>query len=92
MLLSMDNKEAEDLVRQIMHIHVKQCLLWELKGDCLLQIEHVTWDENNEELFTKNLLGSTVKKHMQIYCRTDKYGKQGKVLKVMWDLPNPQTW
>ena len=91
MLLDMDNKRAVDLANklsiggQIRHIDVKQYFLWELKEECLLQIEHVEKDDNDSDLFTKNLPWPTLKKHVQIYCRIDKDGKQGKVLKVTLD-------
>ena len=60
-----------------------------MKEEGLLWIEHVPWEENDDNLIAKNLPGPTVKKHKQMYCWIDKYGEQGKVLKVMWDLMNP---
>ena len=71
-----------------MHIDVKQYLIWSLKEECLIQIEHDLGDEKNADLLTKNLPGSTFEKHVQMYCGIDKYIKQGNVWKVMWDLPN----
>ena len=57
----------------------------------MLQIKHVPGDENNTDLFIKNLPGPTFLKHVKMYCGIDEYGKQGKVLKVTWDLPNPSA-
>ena len=54
-------KGIEDLANswnvdgQARHIDVKQHFLWELKEGSLLCIKHVQGDENNTDLFMKNL-------------------------------------
>ena len=46
----------------------------------MLQIEYVPRDENNADLFTKNLSAPKFEKDVQMYCGTDEYDKQGNVL------------
>ena len=60
-----------------------------MKKQGLLQIKHVPCDQNDADLFTKNHPELTFEKHVEIYCGIDQYGKQKKVLEVMWDSPNP---
>ena len=82
MQLEYHNKGAVDLSNnwsvggQTRHIDVNKYFLCELKEQSLLQIEHVPDDDNNVDLFTKNLPGPTFKKHVQMYCRSDEYGKE----------------
>ena len=97
MLLEIDKKVDVDLANncsvgeQKRDIDVTQYFLLELKEECLLQIEYAPGHENNADIFTKKVSGPTFKRHVQLYCGTDEYGKQGKVLKEMWNLPNPEA-
>ena len=49
---------------QTRHVNVEQYFLWELKDDGLLWVKHILGDENDANIFTKNLPGPTFKKHV----------------------------
>ena len=91
-LFEINNKGAVDLTKnwsvvgETMHIDVKQYFLWKLKEEGLLQIKHVLGDQKDANHFTNNFPGPTFEKHVQMYCGTNEYGKQGEVLKAMKDL------
>ena len=59
MLLEMDNKGQVHFANNwsasewIRHINVTQNFLHELKKEGLIQMEHVTCEDNNSDLFTK---------------------------------------
>ena len=95
MFLKMDNKGAVDIANSwsvvgwTRYIDVRQCFPLERKEEGLLQIKHVPRVESNVDLFTNNLPGPTLKKHVQMCYGINKYSKNGKVLKAMWDLHNP---
>ena len=59
-----------------------------IEGRRFVTDEHVSDDENNAGLFTKHLPRFTFEKHVQMYYGIDKYKKQGKVIKVTWNLPS----
>jgi hypothetical protein len=57
------------------HLDVKFFFLRELKEKGLLVIKHVPGNENDADIFTKNVTASIFKKHLPLYVGKDEYMK-----------------
>ena len=79
MVLEMDNKGAVDLANnysvggRTRHVDVKFFFLRELKEQGLLVIKHVPGDENDADIFTKNVTPAVFEKHLPLYVGKDEY-------------------
>ena len=77
MTLEMDNKGAVDHCNnhsvggRTKHMEVKQLYLRQLKEKGLLKVQWRGGDENDADLFTKNLPAATFHKHVKVYCGED---------------------
>ena len=79
----MDNKGAVDLANnysvggRTRHIEVRSFLLRELKEQGLLVIRHVPGDQNDADIFTKNVTAAVFEKHLPLplYVGRDEYMK-----------------
>jgi hypothetical protein len=81
MILEMGIKGAVDLANnysvggRTRHLDVKFFFLRELKEKGLLVIKHVPGNENDADIFTKNVTASIFKKHLPLYVGKDEYMK-----------------
>jgi hypothetical protein len=80
MILEMDNKGAIDLANnwsasgRTRHVDVRHHFLRELKEEGILEVRWISGNDNDADLFTKNLDGPTFAKHTKVYCGNDQYG------------------
>ena len=74
--LEMDDKGVVDLANnwsvggRTWDVDVKQYFLQEMKEEGLLVIHHIAGTENTADLFTKNLGGNEIKRHVENLCHT----------------------
>jgi hypothetical protein len=74
MVIEIDNKGAVDLINGwstaggTKHIDVRLMYLRELKEQGIIRIEWIPTDENESDIFTKNVDISTFEKHRQQFC------------------------
>lgn len=79
MELTMDNKGAVDHANgwsvggQMRHIGTKAALLRELKESAQLVIKHIPGEQNDADLFTKNLDGPLFRKFAKVFVGDDEY-------------------
>ena len=79
MLLEMDNKGAVDLANnwsvggRTRHVDVRNHFLRELKDEGLIMVKHISGDENEAEIFTKNTAASVFNRHIPKFVGVDKY-------------------
>ena len=79
MLLEMDNKGAVDLANnwsvggRTRHVDVRNYFLRELKDQGILVIRHVSGEENDADIFTKNVTAAIHEKHIPLYVGVDEY-------------------
>ena len=79
MVLEMDNKGAVDLANnwstggRTRHVEVGQYFLRELKEQGLIVIKWIKSEDNDADLFTKNLAGPEFNKHVRAFCGDDEY-------------------
>ncbi len=72
MVLEIDNKGAVDLINSFSvggrtrHIDVKQCFLRELKESKQLIVNWILGEDNNADMFTKNLDGPRFKQFAEM--------------------------
>ena len=77
MLLETDNKGAVDLANnwsvggQTHHVDVRNHFLRELKDEGLIMVKHISGDENEADIFTKNT--SALNRHIPKFVGVDKY-------------------
>ena len=82
MVLEMDNKGAVDhsnswsVGGHMRHVGTKQVFLRELKEDGILLVKWISTDENEADLFTKNLDGPLFAKFAKAFVGDDEYGKK----------------
>lgn len=82
MVLEMDNKGAVDhsnswsVGGHMRHVGTKQVFLRELKEEGILIIKWVSTDENEADLFTKNLDGPLFAKFAKAFVGDDEYNKK----------------
>ena len=75
----MDNKGAVDLANnwsvggRTRHVDVRNHFLRDLKDEGLLITRHVPGDENDADIFTKNVTGPIFQRHLPTFVGTDKY-------------------
>ena len=55
------------------HVDVRNHFLRDLKDEGLLIIRHVPGDENDADIFTKNVTGPIFQRHLPTFVGTDKY-------------------
>jgi hypothetical protein len=79
MILEMDNSGAVDTANnwsvggRTLHIDVCNYFLRELKYQGLLVIKHIAGEQNNADIFTKNMMSAIFNKHVPLYIGTDEY-------------------
>ena len=79
MLLEMDNKGAVDLANnwsvggQTRHVDVRNHFLRELKDEGLIMVKHISGDENEADIFTKNTAAPVFNMHICTFVGVDKY-------------------
>ena len=82
MILEMDNKSAVDLAnncsvgRRTRLVDVRNHFLHELKDERLLLIKHVNHEDNNTDIFMKNVTTAIFEKHIPSYVEHDEYMTQ----------------
>jgi hypothetical protein len=77
----MDNKGAVGLANslsvggQTRHVDVRMHMhyLWQLKDEGMIVIKHISGDDNEANIFTKNKLTGTFNRHVVQYVGHDKY-------------------
>ncbi len=57
------------------HVDVKFFFLRELKEQGLLVIKHVPGEQNDADIFTKNVTASIFERHLSLYVGKDEYMK-----------------
>ena len=83
MILHIDNKGAVDLANnwsvggRTRHVEVKQHFLRDLKEQGLIRVEWLPTDENESDLFTKNLGVPEFNKYASKFCWNDDYYYNG---------------
>jgi len=81
MLSHVDNKGTKDLANnwscggRTRHVQVRQFFLRELKEQSLIHTVWKSGEENESDLFTKNLGGAKYDKHTSVYCGIDQHMK-----------------
>jgi hypothetical protein len=79
MVLEMDNKGAVDLANnwsvggRTRHVDVRNYFLRELKDEGVLSIKHVSGEDNEADIFTKNTSGPVFEKHIRKFVGDDEY-------------------
>ena len=79
MILEMDNKGAVDLANnyssggRTRHVDVRNFYLRELKDEGILRIQHVSGEENDADIFTKNTTYAIFNKHVRQFVGEDEY-------------------
>ena len=79
MLLEMGNKGLVDLANnwsvggRTRHVDVRNHFLRDLKDEGLLIVRHVPGEENNTDIFTKNVTRPIFQRHLSTFVGTDKY-------------------
>ena len=79
MVLEMDNKGAVDLANnwsvggRTRHVDVRNYFLRELKDEGVLSIKHVSGEDNEADIFTKNTSGPVFEKHIWKFVGEDEY-------------------
>ena len=79
MLLEMDNKGAVDLANnwsvggRTRHVDVHNYFLRDLKDEGILRIQHVPGDDNDADIFTKNVTAAIHEKHIPKFVGVDEY-------------------
>ena len=79
MVLEMDNKGAVNLANswsvggRTGHVDVRMYFLRELKDDGLLVIRHISGDDNDTDIFTKNTTAAVFNKHVVKFVGNDEY-------------------
>ena len=85
MILEMDNKGAVDMANnwsaggRTRHMDVRMHYLRELKDQGLLVIRHVSGEDNDTDIFTKNTAKAIFMKHIPVYVGVDQYMDGGEV-------------
>ena len=79
MLLEMDNSGAVDIANswsvggRMHHVDVRNCFLQELKDQGLLVIKHIVGEQNDADIFTKNVTSAIFNKQVPLYLGADEY-------------------
>ena len=79
MILEMDNKGAVDLANnwsvggRTRHVDVRNHFLRELKDQGLLLVQHIPGDQNDADIFTKNVPAALFNAHIPLYVGHDEY-------------------
>jgi hypothetical protein len=79
MVLEMDNKGAVDLTNswsvggRTHHVDVQMYFLRKLKDDSLLVIRHISGDDNDADIFTKNTTSAVFNKHIVKFIGNARY-------------------
>ena len=87
MLLEMDNKGAVQLANnwsvggRTRHVDVRNHFLRELKDMGIIEVRHVPGDDNDADIFTKNVTRAVFDKHVPKLVGIDKYCQD---MKVSW--------
>jgi hypothetical protein len=81
MVLEIDNKGAVDIDMvnnsssggRTRHMDVRNYYMRELKEEGLLVVRHISGEDNDTDIFTKNTSVSTFMKHIPVYVGNDEY-------------------
>ena len=79
MFLEMDNKGAVDLANnwsvggRTRHVYVQNLVLREFKDEGLIMVKHVSGDENEADIFTKNTAVPVLNRRIPKFVAVDKY-------------------
>ena len=79
MALKMDNLGTFDIANlwsvggRMHHVDVCAYFLHELKDRWLLVIRHIAGDDNEADIFTKNVTSAVFNRHIQLYMGLDEY-------------------
>ena len=79
MVLEMDNKGAVQLANnwsvggRTRHVGVRNHFLQELKDLDIIEVRHVPGDENNADIFTKNIARAIFENHIPKFVGKDEY-------------------
>ena len=77
MLVEMDNSGAKDLANswsvggRTRHVDVRMFFLRELKEDGMITIKHVPGNDNEADIFTKNVEAASLHNHVKMLCGDD---------------------
>ena len=81
MVLEMDNSGAVDIANswsvggRMRHVDVRNYFLRELKDQGLLVIKHIAGEQNDADIFTKNVTSAIFDRHVPLYVGNDGYVK-----------------
>ena len=79
MILKMDNSGAVDIANswsvggRTRHVDVHNYFLQELKDQGLLVIRHIAGEQNDADIFMKNVMSAIFDRHVPLYVGTDEY-------------------
>jgi hypothetical protein len=79
MLLEMDNSGAVDIANRwsvsgrTHHMDVRNYFLHKLKDQGLLTVKHISGNDNDSDIFTKNVTAAVFNHHMLHYTGYDEY-------------------
>ena len=79
MVLEMDNSGAVDIANswsvggRTHHFDVRNYFLHELKDKGLLVIKHIAGEQNDADIFTKNVTSAIFDRHVPLYVGNDEY-------------------
>ena len=79
MVLEMDNSGAVDIANswsvggRTRHVDVQNYFLRELKDQGLLVIKHIAGEQNDADIFTKNVTSAIFDRHVPLYVGKDEY-------------------
>ncbi len=79
MVLEMDNSGAVDIANswsvggRTRHVDVRNYFLRELKDQGLLAIKHIAGEQNDADIFTKNVTSAIFDRHVPLYVGKDGY-------------------
>jgi hypothetical protein len=79
MVLEMDNSGAVDLANnwsvggRTRHVDVRNYFLRELKDQGMMIIRHIAGDDNDADIFTKNVTAAVFNRHLPNFVGKDKY-------------------
>ena len=82
MVLEMDNSGDVDIANswsvggRTRHVNVWNYFLCKLKDQGLLVIKHIPGDNNDADIFTKNVTAVVLNHHIPLYVRADEYQNQ----------------
>ena len=67
------SEQTTALTQAVRHVDVRNSFLRELKDQGLFGIKHIAGEQNDTDIFTKNVTSAIFNKHVPLYVGTDEY-------------------